>query len=221
MTTTMSPEDVQKQAEQEGALTFWHEWSWSYPWYRLHVKIHVNPTIDLGFNPLLPGGDVCSWGGLELFEALGGEVFQTTLIESLALLAAYVTSRYLGIPFGTLGLIIEASKIGLQLLLFLSDWNSASKMLAAGLVSLAMAIFALSIKTISSQGSIFLRFIQTLRRLVDSTVLSILDWMLIQLEVIAATAFDIFGRSIVDIIEICTDMAIGVIALLRYVDLVT
>ncbi len=221
MTATMSSEDVQKQAEQTGALTFWHEWSWSYPWYRLHMKIHVNPTIDLGFNPLLPGGEVGSWDGLEFFGSLVGEVFQTTLIEGLTLLGTYLASRYLGIPFGSLGLIIEAGKIGLQLLLFLSDWNSASKMLAAGLVSLTMAFFALGMKAISYQGSVLLRFLEELRGAIGGTVLSVLNWMFVQLEVIAATAFDILGRSIVDIVEICSDMAIGVIALLRYVDLVT
>jgi hypothetical protein len=68
MTTTMSPEDAQKEAEESGALTIWHEFSWWYPWYRLHIQFSVNGAImHAGFNPLFPsilGGNIVEVRGL-------------------------------------------------------------------------------------------------------------------------------------------------------------
>ena len=48
-TTTKTPEQMQAEAEQSGWLSIWHEFSWWYPWYRLHVKININPRIRVGW----------------------------------------------------------------------------------------------------------------------------------------------------------------------------
>jgi hypothetical protein len=42
MLATKTPEEMQEQAKNNGWLSIWHEWSWFYPWYRLHVKININ-----------------------------------------------------------------------------------------------------------------------------------------------------------------------------------
>ncbi|MEM2995425.1 MAG: hypothetical protein QXI91_05370 [Candidatus Bathyarchaeia archaeon] len=64
LTANKTPEQIQKEAMQNGTLSIWHEWSWCYPWYRLHYKLNVNlpqgnPNIDYGWSPL-PFGASCS-----------------------------------------------------------------------------------------------------------------------------------------------------------------
>jgi len=57
---------MQQEAEQSGWLTTWHEFSWWYPWYRLHTKFTMNNAIiHIGFNPVLPGGEIVEYSGLE------------------------------------------------------------------------------------------------------------------------------------------------------------
>ena len=52
---TTSPEEMQKEAQNSGSLRVYSEWSWWYPWYRLHVAINMNGArIDVGFSPILP-----------------------------------------------------------------------------------------------------------------------------------------------------------------------
>jgi hypothetical protein len=48
---------MQKEAEDSGWLTIYHEWSWWYPWFRLHYKLDVNlpqgnPKLDYGWSVL-------------------------------------------------------------------------------------------------------------------------------------------------------------------------
>lgn len=53
-----TPEEMQQQAEQGGWLTIWHEFTWEYPWYRLHVATTIGGLdVDVGFNPLFFGGE--------------------------------------------------------------------------------------------------------------------------------------------------------------------
>jgi len=60
-TPTKTVEQMQAEAEDSGWLTVWHEWSWSFPWYRLHMKLAMNgATIDIGFTPILPICEVLS-----------------------------------------------------------------------------------------------------------------------------------------------------------------
>lgn len=50
-----TPEEIQKEAEQSGALSVWHEFSWWCPWYRLHIDAHINPSLSYGLD-LFGGG---------------------------------------------------------------------------------------------------------------------------------------------------------------------
>jgi len=212
-----TPEQLQQEAEQSGALTVWHEFTWWYPWYRLHIKIHVNPTIDIGFNPILPGGEVADWSGLEFFGALVGEVLEETLIEAFALIGAYLVARTIGIAQPWIGVAIEAGKISAQALLFLSDWDDALRMLAAGLVSIAMSFFA--IVNFYVQPNIFMKFVDALWSLCGSAQ-GALRWMLMRLTEMALLGKAV-SRSWMDAVEATADFVIGLTALLRYVDLTT
>lgn len=53
-----SPEEMQKEARNKGWLNIWHEWTWWYPWYKLHVEVNINPHIHVAFSPILPGGEI-------------------------------------------------------------------------------------------------------------------------------------------------------------------
>jgi len=46
VTPTKTPEQSQQEAEQAGWLNIWHEFTWWYPWYRLHVEVNINPYVE-------------------------------------------------------------------------------------------------------------------------------------------------------------------------------
>ena len=213
---TKTPEQMQQEAEQGGGLTIWHEFSWTYPWYRLHIKMHVNPTIEVGFNPLLPGGEVADWSGLEFFGSLSWEVFQETLIQAVGLIGQYLLARAVGTIQPWIGGAIMAGKIIAQGWLFLGDWDNAMKMLASGLVSIAMSIFALA--DFYFQFNVFMRFVDTLWGIFGHSVQGVLRWMLMRL-----TEIGLFGKALsrhwIDAVEATFDFVTGLIALMRYTDL--
>jgi len=216
-TPTKTPEQMQAEAEQSGGLIIWHEFTWSYPWYRLHIKLNLNPTIDIGFNPILPGGEVADWSGLEFFGALIGEILEETLIEATALIGTYLVARTVGIAQPWIGVIMEAGKIGAQTLLFLADWEDALRMLATGLVSIAMSFFA--VVNFYFQPNIFMKFVDALWALCGAAQ-GALRWMLMTL-----TEMALFGKAVsrswIDAVEATADYVIGLTALLRYIDLTT
>jgi hypothetical protein len=63
---TKTSEQLQAEAEDSGWLSVYSEWSWWYPWYRLHYNFTMNDAkIDVGFNPVLPGGETTEFTSLE------------------------------------------------------------------------------------------------------------------------------------------------------------
>jgi len=107
-TTLISQEQMQKNAEDNGWLQIWHEFTWSYPWYRFHVKINMNGAIiDVGFSPLLPFGDVVTIENIdrlfapipsqqgidpELAKQIAEETILGTLVEGLGLATLVVAA---------------------------------------------------------------------------------------------------------------------------------
>ena len=103
MTTTKTPEQLQQEAEDSGWLTTWHEFTWLYPWYRMHVCFNVSGAkIDVGFNPVLPGGitaETESLGNviapinpdptipLEKLKRIVQEMVESSIVDVLALAA--------------------------------------------------------------------------------------------------------------------------------------
>jgi hypothetical protein len=51
MTTTKTPEQLQQEAEDSRWLSTRHEFTWWYPWYRLHLNMSTAPPIELVFAP--------------------------------------------------------------------------------------------------------------------------------------------------------------------------
>jgi hypothetical protein len=64
ITAAKTMDQMQKEADSSGWFRVDTEWSWWYPWFRLHYKLDVNlpqgnPKLDYGWSPL-PFGDSCS-----------------------------------------------------------------------------------------------------------------------------------------------------------------
>lgn len=215
-TATKTPEQMQQEAEQSGWLTIWHEFSWWYPWYRMHVKININPTIDVGFNPILPGGEVVEWNGLEFFSSLSDEVLQIIGIEAFGLIATYLVAKYTSIGSFIAGVAVEVTKIILQSLFLLPSWYSAEKMLASALMSAIMLVFVIT-DFGSAVSNFLVRLIDGLKWVCGGATTA-LTWVLVKLK-------DMFlwGRGavswLVDLMEILADAALTVIALRRCNDL--
>jgi hypothetical protein len=94
---------MQQEAEESGWLTIWHEFTWWYPWYRLHLKLNVdlpqgNPNIDYGWS-LLPFGESYSADNTVLANVLNDVSFD---IETGILLDAMVGVI---IQFGTAAIL--------------------------------------------------------------------------------------------------------------------
>jgi hypothetical protein len=215
VTTTKTPEQMQQEAQSGGWLSVYNEWSWWYPWYRLHAKIHVNPTIDVGFNPILPGGETAIWDGLEFFQSLIGEMLETTLLEAMGLIGTYLLARATAIPMLWLGIAVEIGKNIAQTLLFLQDWDNAAHMLASGVVSIAMMFFALVDFYI--KPNFFTKFVDALWRICGQSQ-SALRWVMVKLTEMAEFG-KLAGSRIVDGIEIVANLLIAITALIRYTEL--
>lgn len=111
LTTNKTPEQLQAEAENSGWLTIWHEFSWWPPWYRLHVKINIgNTTIDIGFNPILPGGETWNWQGLEIFAGVLEEIWQDIILDFMGVFISYTLAKGLSIWNLVAGLIAEGIK---------------------------------------------------------------------------------------------------------------
>jgi hypothetical protein len=83
VTTANTPEQMQQEARQSGALTVYNEWSWWYPWYRLHfvgnwngetlidVGVAALPFADTGYLPDTTfKGKMNEWLGKIVFNVL-------------------------------------------------------------------------------------------------------------------------------------------------------
>jgi len=56
-TPTKTPEEMQQEAQSSGWFNVYSEFSWGYPWFRLHYKLDVdldqgNPKVDYGWSAL-------------------------------------------------------------------------------------------------------------------------------------------------------------------------
>jgi len=86
MQPTKTPEQMQKEAEQSGWFRVEPEFSWWYPWFRLHFKLNVNlpqgnPAIDYGWS-LLPFGESYNANNIVLANILndGSNEIQTNIL---------------------------------------------------------------------------------------------------------------------------------------------
>lgn len=203
------PAQMQKEAEQDGWFSIWHEFSWWYPWYRLHTKIHINPTMDIGFNPLLPGSETFDWNGLEFFKSLAEGVLTEIALDIGVFFDAYIFARKTSLTNPILGAVLETIKLGVQAgLMFLFDWATRGpKVLGSAIGSLLMGLLAIKVDIAKA-------FVDTLVRLCG--------WVSSAMQRLLTTLMDLLrfeqliGRWWVDAIEIGGDFLLGGLGILRY-----
>lgn len=200
-------EEMQAEAEDEGWLVIWHELMWCYPWYRLHLQININPRIHVGFNPLLSGGEIFEWEGLEIFAAVLEEIIEEVTIDVIGLFIGYLAAKALSVWNPACGILAEATKGGLQFfLLVVRNWNDKIDLLVSAMVNIMMGLFAL----IANIGKIF---IQVLLKLTSaSTALLSLHFKLLHVLFIAQFS----SRWWLDVIEIAIDFTLAGVAFVRY-----
>ena len=207
--STKTPEQLQQDAKQNGTLTVWHEFSWWYPWYRLHLVIHVNPTIDVGFNPILPGGESWFWENLDVFGAIVSEALEDVTIDVVGLFVAYLAAKATSVWNPAVGGIAEAVKFFAQIgLLVAFNWNSKVELLVAAAVSIIMGFAALS----ANLGKVFLQALYGWTSSAATAALSALHWKL--LDVLFVASFT--ARWWIDILEATLDWVAAATALFRY-----
>jgi len=206
--TTKTPEQLQQEAEDEGWLSIWHEFTWWYPWYRMHVKININPMIDVGFNPILPFGETYQWEGLEIFAEVLAEFIEELVIDIGVLFLEYIVAKGLSMaPITWVPAAIALTAKGLtQGWLLWNDWNNQAKMLAVSLVNFAMGLIAL-------RTSIGVAFINALFNIVYAPTISAL--YLLQNKLTAVEPIQHI-RTWIDGLEIGMDFSFGVTALARF-----
>ena len=207
--TTKTPEEMQQEAEDSGWLSTWHEFTWWYPWYRLHIKISINPVVDVGFSPLLPGGETWLWDGLEIFAGLTEEVLSDIILEIVGLFSAYLVARKLSIANPVLGVALEIAKVVAQgLPLYMSDWETRGiKLLASSIGSILMGLLAIRV-------DIARAFIDTLIRLCKWVGSGLMNLFTTLLDILRVE--QLISRWWMDVIEISADFLFRGLGIIRY-----
>jgi len=214
-------EQMQQEAQSDGTTIIWPEFSWLYPWFRLHVQVKVNPTMHVALNPLLPGGELTEWSGdlVELFADLVEEALTDMIIEVCGLLGLYLGAKALAIMgrgaqpwlFG-LALVTEAVKYGLQIYLFAKSWSDRIGMLAQALVSTILGLFALA------KIDVLLKFVKAVASVLPQSVASALHLLVDRLLPIfnsVGSAFS-FCRDLIDYIELAGDLVFAAASWTRF-----
>jgi hypothetical protein len=116
---------MQEEAKQKGWLEIWHEFSWFYPWYRLHfvAKYNGETMIDVGI-AALPFADSGSFPNTPLNQKINewfGKVLLNVLQGVIATeLALWLLSHYGLLPFFSFLFGYFSYKFGMLWI----NWNS-------------------------------------------------------------------------------------------------
>ncbi|MFX0203044.1 MAG: hypothetical protein ACFFCW_43630 [Candidatus Hodarchaeota archaeon] len=197
-----TPEQLKQEARTSGWLTTWHEFTWWYPWYRLHVKISINPTIEIAFNPILPGVETWFWDGLEFFEGLTAEMVQDVVLDIVGLFAAYFVARKTSIANPLLGAALEFIKLGIQAgFLYISDRATKGiRLLGASIGSILMALLAIKVDIAKA-------FVNALIRLCKWVASAMMYLFNVLMDVLKVE--QLINRWWIDAIEVGGDFLIG------------
>jgi hypothetical protein len=212
-TTTIkkTPEQLQQEGQAQGLIPpSTNEFTLWYPWYRLHLKIQIDSTvIDIGFNPLLPGGGTLEFVGPEIFAEIINEFIGEVMLDVMVLFAEYVTAKILSfLPITWVPALVALTiKGGTQVYLLAQDWNDRAKMLAVAFVNIIMALIA-------CETSLGTAFINALLSIVSSGAISAM--YLLQSKMIVVARPIQGTRTWLDGVEILMDLASGISALARY-----
>jgi hypothetical protein len=169
ITPTETPKQIQEEAESNGSLKIYNEFSWWYPWYRLHFKITTNDTttIDAGVS-LLPGGSTQSSEGLVIFNQLNAQTVQQFVLEAGTLMTEYAAAK---IGFWAAQPWIAAAafvfELGEDIYVCDVNWNNAGGMLAFGIVNVILGLIA-------TQGDFATNFVNFLTGVTAATMAALM-----------------------------------------------
>jgi hypothetical protein len=208
ITASKTAEQTEQQAQNSGWLNVYSQWSWWYPWYRLHVGISLNGAkLDVGFSPILPGCETFSGDGLGFFSELTAEAVQDFAVDIGTIFGAYIVAKLTGWWNIGVGIVSEFVKFGVQMLLLVGQ-TSGLGLLASAVCSFLMGIIAIKIDLAKA-------FLSSLWSVLAGTTSALLYQIYEILCGMLATAQVCF-RGIVDVLESLLDFITGGFALAKY-----
>jgi hypothetical protein len=220
-TTLESSKQMQQYAQSKGWLTFYNEWSWAYPWYRLHAKITIGAVLlDIGFSPALPFGTTFSIQNIQTLAStlaqINAEIWQDVMLDFWGVFMSYVVAKGFGLWGLEAGLLIEIIKGGVQYGFFARDFfqsgAGSSKMLAYFIADMLMGLIAIG-------TNIGETFVKTLQNILWAATYSAI--MLTTSGMITYIAPLEVVRTPVDYFESCVvDFPIAAFALLRFLGVI-
>jgi hypothetical protein len=202
--STETPEEIQAEAEQNGWLSVYNEWSWWYPWYRLHFNFTMNNAkIDVGFNPVLSGGETIEYSALEsAFPQITAEsgltleeiaqIAEEAVVEAAigtltASVAAIAVANIRVLPSTAIALAVYIGGLSLMIGYAWSLYSSGAQIKAkAFLVGLVVDLWGVALATFMSiRGALLTEMIVTV---VASAFSSLFDPSSLQVAVMSAIA---------------------------------
>jgi len=186
----------------------------------MHVKVQVSDPImiDVGFNPILPGGETCAWNGLEFFGRLEGEAIQLVAMEALGLIGTYLLAKYTSLGSFLVGIGIEFLKIGAQFLFLIPSWNNAMAMLASAVMSVIMLVTVVT-NFGSSATNFLIGIINALKWFCGGPAVNMLTWVLVKIKDMFLWEIGALSKW-VDGMEAVADAILLITAIARYNQLI-
>ena len=176
------------------------------PWYRLHAAINVNGTkIDVGFNPILPGGQTSQFNSLGVFANTVEQVWESMVFDFAGLLGEYVLAKLASATVAWV--VIELAKSVIQGISLWAFWGDCDTVLAISLASFLMGLVACG-------GSVSGQFAKGLESLISAGTMSAI--YISMGDMITVVSSVSFFHTWVDVVEIVMDFAFGALALAHY-----
>jgi hypothetical protein len=201
---------MQGEAKSKGWLSVYNQFSWWYPWYRMHFKITVGATtIDAGVS-MLPGGSTQSSEGVDIFSQLNDEFVLTFVTNAVTMMGEYAAAKW-GFWTGQyyVVLIMLGLEFGIDSIALGRCWNNMGELLAFIIVNVIMGFIA-------TQGGFARNFLNLLTGVNTATMVALIS---------ITTGMEAAGGppmlSPVDLGQVGLSLAFASLALARWAGLMT
>lgn len=167
-------------------------------------------AIDVGFNPIFPGGESWKFDGVSFFLGLTTEVVEDIITDIAGLFSSYFVARTTSFAYVILGVAIEGVKLAGQtaLLVLSSDWaNRGIGLVGSGVGDILMALLAVRVDIAKA----FVNWLVALCGWIGSAMQNLLSTLMGILKV-----EQIISRWWIDVIEIVGDIGLAIMSFARY-----